>query len=149
MARGEAPIGCALFRGDGTLIASGYNQQNRTQNKVAHAEIVTFTAAAGKADLGARDLIMSATLEPCVMCTGAAMEAAVDTIVYALPAPADAGSQRVACPQSPESQIPRFVGGILSDESRELFKQFLKSDPRPEQAAFVKQLLNVTADNRG
>ena len=37
----------------------------------------------------ARDLVLASTLEPCVMCLGASMEAAVDTIVYALKAPAD------------------------------------------------------------
>jgi tRNA(adenine34) deaminase len=138
---GEAPIGCALYRGDGTLIATGHNQQNATQNKIAHAEVMTFTAAAGKVPLDARDLILASTLEPCVMCTGAAMEAAVETILYGLRAPADAGSHRVACPTSPESQMPRIVGGILAEESRALLREFLNGNPRPQQAAFVRQLL--------
>ena len=44
------------------------------------------------------------------MCTGAAMEAAVDVILFGLRAPADAGSSRVEPPQSPESQMPRIIG---------------------------------------
>lgn len=141
MSRGEAPIGCALARGDGTVITAAHNEQNRSQNKTAHAEIIAFARAAGKVPLDARDLIMASTLEPCVMCTGAAMESAVDTILYGLRAPADAGSQRIACPTSPESQMPRIVGGILADESRRLFEEFLETNPRPQQAQFVKQLL--------
>jgi tRNA(Arg) A34 adenosine deaminase TadA len=91
----------------------------------------------------AKDLILVSTLEPCVMCTGAAMEAAVDTIVYALRAPADNGSVRVRPPQSPESQMPRIVGEILAGESRELFEQFLKVAKNPKQRAFVEQLLKL------
>jgi tRNA(adenine34) deaminase len=144
MDAGEAPIGCILARGDAAIIAAGHNEQNRTQNKTAHAEIVAFARAAGHTPLDARDLIMVSTLEPCVMCTGAAMEAAVDTILYALPAPADSGTRRVACPTSPESQMPRIIGGTLESESRALFEEFLNRNPRPEQKQFAEQLLAMT-----
>jgi tRNA(adenine34) deaminase len=134
-----------LARGDGSVIARGFNELNRTQNKTAHAEMVTFARAAGKVPTDARDLILVSTLEPCVMCTGAAMEAAVDTIVYALKAPADSGTGRVSPPQSPESQMPRIVGDVLPDESRALFEQWL-ARPRnnPRQVKFVQQLLSLT-----
>ena len=81
------------------------------------------------------------------MCTGAAMEAAVDTIVFGLAAPADSGSRRVACPMSPESQMPRIVGGILANASRELFEEFLRSDPSPQQKEFAEQLLSLTSES--
>jgi tRNA(adenine34) deaminase len=142
---GEAPIGCVLARGDGTVLARGYNELNRRQDKTAHAEMVTFARAAGKAPTDARDLILVSTLEPCVMCTGAAMEAAVDTIVYALKAPADSGTGRVSPPQSPESQMPRIVGEVLADESRKLFQQWLaRPNNNPQQVKFVHQLLSLT-----
>src|SRR5690606_13411430 len=95
LACNDAPIGAALFDGDGNLLASAHNEMGSTGNKTAHAEIVAFARAAGKAPLGARDLLLMSTLEPCVMCTGAAMESAVDTIVYGLRAPADAGTSRI------------------------------------------------------
>jgi HAD superfamily hydrolase (TIGR01509 family) len=57
MNNGEAPIGAVLARGDGEIIARGYNEMNASQNKTAHAEIVTFARAAGKVPLDARDLI--------------------------------------------------------------------------------------------
>jgi beta-phosphoglucomutase-like phosphatase (HAD superfamily)/tRNA(Arg) A34 adenosine deaminase TadA len=138
---GEAPIGCVLARGDGTIIARGYNEMNATQNKAAHAEIVAFARAAGNVPLDAQDLILVSTLEPCVMCTGAAMEAAVDTIVYGLRAPADSGTGRVMPPQSPESQMPRIVGDVLAAESRALFERWLAQNADSPQATYVKQLL--------
>jgi len=127
------------------VIARGFNELNRTQNKTAHAEMVTFARAAGKVPTDARDLILVSTLEPCVMCTGAAMEAAVDTIVYALRAPADSGTGRVSPPQSPESQMPRIVGDVLAAESRKLFEQWLaRPGNNPQQVKFVRQLLSLT-----
>ncbi|HEX8235644.1 MAG TPA: HAD-IA family hydrolase [Abditibacteriaceae bacterium] len=144
MQNGEAPIGAVLARGDGEIVACGYNEMNASQNKTAHAEIVTFARAAGKVPLEARDLILVSTLEPCVMCTGAAMEAAVDTIVYALRAPADNGSTRVQPPHSPESQMPRIVGNVLAQESRALFEEWLQANDDTRQAGFVKQLLALT-----
>ncbi len=143
MAAGEAPIGCAIFDGEGRLVARGYNEMNRTKNKTSHAEIVTFAKAAGKLPIDARDFVLVSTLEPCVMCTGAAMEAAVDTIVYALQAPADAGSSRVRPPESPESQMPRIVGGVLADESRRLFERWMEAHGDEPQAAYVRQLLGL------
>lgn len=143
MAQGEAPIGCAIADGHGRLLARGWNTMNATQNKTAHAEIVTFAKIAGQVPLDARDLILASTLEPCVMCTGASMEAAVDTIVYALQAPADAGTGRVRPPESPESQMPRIVGNVLAAESRRLFERWLEANAGTPQAAYVEQLLGL------
>ena len=145
MLAGEAPIGCVLARGDGTIVARAFNAMNRTQNKTAHAEIMAFAAAAGLVPLAARDLLMVSTLEPCVMCTGAAMESAVATIVYALPAPADSGTRRVRPPESPESTMPHIVGHILARESRRLFERWLMDHGTSPQATYVRQLLALTA----
>jgi HAD superfamily hydrolase (TIGR01509 family) len=143
---GEVPIGALLARGDGSVVATGFNELNRTQNPAAHAEMVTFANAAGKFDPDARDLLLFSTLEPCVMCTGAAMECAVDTIVYALKAPADAGTARVRPPESPESTMPRIVGDVLAAQSRALFDLWLKKPGNnPKQVEFVEQLLALTA----
>ena len=48
MDAGEAPIGCVLARGDGTVIARAYNELNKTGDKTAHAEMATFACVAGK-----------------------------------------------------------------------------------------------------
>lgn len=144
MARGEVPIGSVLANGQGEIVARGWNQLNKTQCKTAHAEMQCFADSAGKVALDARDLILVSTLEPCVMCTGAAMESAVETIVYALEAPPDSGTARVSCPRSPESQMPRIIGGILRDESRTLFVDWLRDNEDADQAKFVRGLLDVT-----
>jgi tRNA(adenine34) deaminase len=141
---GEIPVGCVLANGRGEIIGRGYNLQNRTRERTAHGEMVVFRSVGGRIPDGSRDHILVSTLEPCVMCTGAAMEAAIDTIIYALEGPADGGTGRVLCPESPASQMPRIVGGVLRDESRELFVRFLEIAREPLQKAFTAQLLSLT-----
>jgi len=140
--RGEVPIGSIIARGDGTVIARGHNELNASETKTAHAEMVAFSRTGGKVPTDARDLILVSTLEPCVMCLGAAMEAAVDTILFGLCAPTDGGRSRVRPPVSPESQMPRILGNVLAEESRHLFQEFLRRSPsNPAQRLFVKELL--------
>jgi HAD superfamily hydrolase (TIGR01509 family) len=146
MNAGEVPIGCVLARGDGSIVAGGFNELNRTRNPAAHAEMVTLAKATGEIDPDARDLMLVSTLEPCVMCLGAAMESAVDTVIYALKAPADSGTGRVRPPESPESGMPRIVGDVLAQQSRTLFDLWLrKPGNNPKQVQFVEQLLALTA----
>jgi HAD superfamily hydrolase (TIGR01509 family) len=144
MEAGEVPIGAILANGEGKVIARAFNQMNATQMKTAHAEMMCFQDAAGKTPLDARDLILVSTLEPCVMCTGAAMEAAVETVVWGLEAPYDSGTQRVKAPLSPESQMPRLVPGVRRHESRDLLEQWLENNKSSGQSAFVEQLLAGT-----
>ncbi|MDQ3139025.1 MAG: HAD-IA family hydrolase [Gemmatimonadota bacterium] len=144
LARGEVPIGSVIARGDGTVVARGWNALRSTRDRTSHAEMVAFRDAAGRIPEDARDVVLVSTLEPCVMCTGAAMEAAVDTIVYGLPAPADSGTTRVRPPESPDSQLPRVVGGVLADECRALFHEWLRVNGNPSQRPFVEQLLALT-----
>lgn len=146
MAAGEAPIGCVIARGDGTVVARGWNEMNASGSKIAHAEIVTFGRLGDGVPLDARDLVMVSTLEPCVMCTGAAMVSAVDTILFGLRAPADSGSGRVRPPESPESQMPRIVGDVLARECRALFAEWYAEHEGEEQAKYVGQLLELTKD---
>ncbi len=139
---GEAPIGCVIADGNARVLARGHNELNKSQDKTAHAEMVAFRRLAGNVPVDARDLILVSTLEPCVMCLGASMEAAIDTIIYGMHAPMDGGRTRVRPPVSPESQMPRIVGDVLAEESRRLFEEFLASGKgHPQQITFVKQLL--------
>jgi HAD superfamily hydrolase (TIGR01509 family) len=141
MAAGEVPIGCVIADSAGTVVARAFNSMNGTQNKTAHAEMMAFAAAAGKIPLEAHDFILVSTLEPCVMCTGAAMESGVETVLYGLEAPFDGGTHRVSAPKSPESLMPRFVGPVLEEESRALLEEWLEKNSDGLQAEYVKQLL--------
>jgi tRNA(adenine34) deaminase len=153
MSEGEAPIGCVLALGSGSelrVVARGHNRVNALGRKNAHAEIIAFENAGSQngeppaLPLDAKEVILVSTLEPCVMCLGAAMESGVTQVLFGLEAPADNGTQRVKPPESPESSAPEIKGGILPAESRALFEKWLQGKEGTEQAKFVEQLLALT-----
>lgn len=142
MAADEVPVGSVLANGAGEIIGRGFNRINATRNLTAHAEMQAFADAAGRAPLDARDLILVSTLEPCVMCAGAAMETGIDTVIFGLEAPFDGGTHRISAPRSPNSSVPRFIGHVLEAEIRELLEAWLGKNRGAGQAVFVAQLLS-------
>jgi HAD superfamily hydrolase (TIGR01509 family) len=120
--RGAAPIGCVVADGAGILLATGRETAVLAKDRTAHAPLETLRRAAGRIAPGARDTILVSTVEPCAMCTAAAMEMSVDTILYGLPAPGDSGTCRLAPSENPRRRMPRIVGGIKADESRALWR---------------------------
>ncbi|MDX1547194.1 MAG: HAD-IA family hydrolase [Rhodothermales bacterium] len=136
--QGEVPIGAVLARTDGTVVASGFNEARRLKSPVAHAEMRVLQQAAGRLADDVTNLVLATTLEPCVMCLGAAMTARVDTVVYALPAPSNGGVDRCDPVETPGAVLPRLVGGVRRDESRALLHEWLVRHP---DDAFVRDLL--------
>ncbi|MBC7808486.1 MAG: nucleoside deaminase [Akkermansiaceae bacterium] len=158
VSEGEAPIGCVIAltgeNGTATIVARGHNRGNALKRKNAHAEIIAFENG-GSDDSGreptlpmdAEKVILVSTLEPCVMCLGAAMESGVTYVLFGMDAPADNGTKRVKPPESPESSNPYIEGGILAQECRELFEKWLHGKEGTEQAKFVEQLLALTHEH--
>jgi tRNA(Arg) A34 adenosine deaminase TadA len=147
LAAGEAPIGCVLLDADGAVIGAGHNAMRATGVVTAHAEMRAFEAAAHRVLPGVSYTMVS-TLEPCVMCMGAAMQAGVTTIVFGLRAPADEGTTRVDAPSSPNATAPMTIGEIGAEASRGLFREWLErhagDGSRSEQRKFSEQLLAAT-----
>ncbi len=146
---GEAPIGSVLIDERGAIIGRGHNTMRKSGIVTAHAEMNAF-AAAGPRVVPGEAIIMVSTLEPCVMCTGAAMQAGVTTIVFGMRAPADSGTSRVHPPESPNTTAPQVLGDVGADDSRALFLEWLDQhrgdESRVEQRRFIEQLLALTLD---
>jgi tRNA(adenine34) deaminase len=82
-AEGEVPVGCVIRGADGDELARSHNQREQLRDATAHAEVVAIRRAAKKA--GAWRLpgsTLYVTLEPCVMCAGALVQARVARVVY-------------------------------------------------------------------
>ena len=82
---GEVPIGAVLLdsRG-GTCLAEGMNQPISTHDPTAHAEIIALREGAKRAgNYRLPGAILYVTLEPCLMCFGALVQARVAEIIYA------------------------------------------------------------------
>lgn len=79
---GEVPIGAVLILGD-EIIARGHNRSIALSDPTAHAEILALRRGAEK--LGNYRLpgaTLYVTLEPCLMCAGAILQARLDRIVF-------------------------------------------------------------------
>ncbi len=118
---GELPIGSVLVDGTGRVVGRGHHAVRAAGNPTAHAALNAFADAAGRGALADPALVLVTTLEPGVIGLGAALEARVDTVVYALAAPENGGALRCRPANRPESPMPRLVGGIRAEASRELF----------------------------
>jgi len=135
---GEIPIGSVLVDGAGRVIGRGHNTARAAGTVTAHAEMNAFADAAGHDLRAERGLTLITTLEPCVMCLGAALEAQVDTVIYALGAPENGGLARCLPTDRPGSFMPRCIGGVGAAASRALLAQWQEQHGG---SGFVKRLL--------
>jgi tRNA(Arg) A34 adenosine deaminase TadA len=124
---GEVPIG-AVVVADGRVVAEGFNQPIRATDPTAHAEIVALrqaAAAAGNYRLTGSTLYV--TLEPCLMCVGAMVNARVATVVYGAAEPKwGALGSILDARQLRLSHRLEVIGGVLADECRQLVVDFFK-----------------------
>lgn len=80
--QGEVPIGAVVVAG-GRVIGRGHNLTERLNDVTAHAEMQAFTAAANY--VGGKYLrgcTLYVTIEPCIMCAGAAYWTQIDRVVF-------------------------------------------------------------------
>jgi len=84
---GEVPIGAILCLEE-RILARGFNQPIRASDPTAHAEIMALRKAArAVANYRLTGTTLYVTIEPCVMCVGASVNARVATIVDGAPEP--------------------------------------------------------------
>jgi tRNA(adenine34) deaminase len=147
LAEGECPVGCVvgLLHGkEVSVIARGHNRVKALGRRTAHAELITFENAGSALPVDSLDIVLISTLEPCIMCAAACMEAGVSEVVFGLHAPADCGSGRVKPPTSPQTRATIMMGGILAAESRALFEKYVCGREGTPEAAYGEQLLSLT-----
>ncbi|WP_312673638.1 nucleoside deaminase [Microbacterium sp.] len=83
-ATAEIPVGAVVLDADGRVVAEGRNTREATHDPTGHAEIEAIRAAAsarGSWNLDGCTLVV--TLEPCVMCAGAILQARIGRVVFA------------------------------------------------------------------
>lgn len=119
---GEEPIGAVAVIDD-AMVARDHDRSSMREDPTSHAVLLTLQATARK--LGNRrlgEITIFTTHEPCVMCTGALVEARVRSLVFALPDPVRgaAGSvvQLARDPALPHQLS--VVSGVRESEARRL-----------------------------
>jgi tRNA(adenine34) deaminase len=123
---GEVPIGAVVVQSDSVIARSG-NRTIRDGDPTAHAEIVVLREAARA--LGNHRLLdatIYVTLEPCIMCAGALIQARVARLVYGADDP-KGGAARTCFQLLAHSTLNHeiaFTPGILALESASLLQSF-------------------------
>ena len=129
LAAGEVPVGAVLV-GAGEVWARAYNRPIGLSDPTAHAEVLALRSAAAR--LGNYRLpgtTLYVTIEPCIMCVGALIQARVARLVFGAPDPK--GGACVSLYHLPED--PRLnhrlevTGGVREEECRELLQEFFKA----------------------
>lgn len=78
----EVPVGCIIVK-DGKVIAKSHNKREQKHSALAHAEILAIEKACKKVNAKFLDgATIYITLEPCLMCMGAIIQARISRIVY-------------------------------------------------------------------
>lgn len=122
---GEIPIGAVLVK-DGKILCATHNLCEQLHDATAHAERLAISEA-GKLTGSWRlsDCTLYVTLEPCPMCTGAAINARIGRIVYAAKDPrAGACESLVKLPAYPLESNPVCEGGLLEEEALAMLRSF-------------------------
>ena len=79
--KGEVPVGAVVVR-DGKVIAKAHNMRERKQHALAHAETLAISKACKKLrSWRLDDCTLYVTLQPCLMCAGAILNARIKTLV--------------------------------------------------------------------
>ncbi|MEK6598896.1 MAG: tRNA adenosine(34) deaminase TadA [Deltaproteobacteria bacterium] len=127
--KGEVPIG-AVIVSDNKIIARGHNLKESTADATAHAEIIAIKKASKK--LGRwrlTDSTIYVTLEPCLMCMGALIQARIERLVFGCydPKAGACGSLYNLSHDKRLNHRIKVTTGVMAGECGDGLKDFFKS----------------------
>jgi len=128
-AEGEVPVGCIIVS-DGKIIARSHNRRHAKKSVIDHAEIKAIEKASRKLNRWILDdCDLYSTLEPCMMCSGAIIQARIRRLVFAAKEPkfGCAGSLTNVFSDIVFNHNVEVVKGVLEEESSTLLKQFFQN----------------------
>jgi tRNA(adenine34) deaminase len=128
-AENEVPIG-AVAVADGQIVGAGHNRPIALGDPTAHAEILAIRGAASTLKTyRLTEVSIYVTLEPCVMCTGAMLNARIARVVYGA-RDDKAGALGSVYDIGRDGRLNhRFevIGGVMESECAELMREFFRA----------------------
>ncbi len=122
----EVPVGAVLVLND-EIIGKGYNQPVRLSDPTAHAEIIALREAALKLNnYRLPEACLYVTVEPCLMCLGAILQARIKTIVFGATALKYGALTLDKVNQQPGFKKIVLKSGVLKEECVNLLRTFFK-----------------------
>lgn len=125
-AHDDVPIGAVVVR-DGVVIARRHNEREVSGDPTAHAEVLALRdAATVVGHWRLLDCTLYVTLEPCVMCAGALVNARIGRVVYGATDPKAGAVESLyeVCADARLNHRPPVTRGVLADECGALLKSF-------------------------
>ena len=126
----EVPVGALVVAPSGEIIARAHNQPIRLNDPSAHAEILALRQAGNLvANYRLPGHVLYVTLEPCVMCVGAMVQARLAKVVYGVSDP-KGGAIESVYQIGVDGQLNHRLqakGGVLAEESRVLLQTFFEA----------------------
>jgi tRNA(adenine34) deaminase len=122
----DVPIGAVVVR-DGQVIAARHNERELTGDPTAHAEVLAIRDAANVVGhWRLLDCTLYVTLEPCVMCAGALVNARIGRVVFAATDPKAGAlvSLYEICSDARLNHRPPVMGGVRAAESSAMLRAF-------------------------
>ena len=133
--KNEVPVGAVLVY-EGEVLARAHNMPISLNDPTAHAEVMVLREAAlRKNNYRLPNTVLYVTVEPCLMCTGALMQARVKTVVFGTRDPKTGACGSFYDVPSTPGIVHKFgmVPGVLEKECREILQEFFKKR-RAEQS---------------
>ena len=129
-AEGEVPVGAVVAAPEGEIVASAHNQPVALNDPTAHAEILALRRAGtvcGNYRIEGSTLVV--TVEPCVMCMGAAFHARISRIIFGAfdPKWGAAGSLYNLAADDRLNHRIEIVPGVLATECLKVMQDFFRS----------------------
>jgi len=128
-AEGEVPVGAIAVAG-GQIVGSGHNQPIGLNDPTAHAEILAIRSAASHLKTYRLETVsIYVTLEPCVMCVGAIVNARIARVFYGA-RDEKAGALGSAYDIGRDGRLNhRFevIAGVMERECAEIMREFFRA----------------------
>ncbi|MGB2843338.1 MAG: tRNA adenosine(34) deaminase TadA [Candidatus Aminicenantaceae bacterium] len=125
LGKGEVPVGAVIISGN-KVLSRAFNEPIRRNDPTAHAEIIALRKACLKRrNYRLPDCDLYVTLEPCVMCIGAAVHARIRRLVFGAYDPKSGAVESVMnFPFEKMNHRIETKGGVLADECSRILKDF-------------------------
>ena len=144
--KGEMPISACVFFED-QVITKAYTSEKSDGRLLVHAELKALL----EADFlkysvpDRKKLQLYTTLEPCLMCYGAALSSFVGEIYFSLKAPEDGASSLVNFENFTSDymrfQKPSIRGGYGIERSKSLFEKYMNTIDSEYLRSFANQVI--------
>ncbi len=130
---GEVPIGAATVR-HGVVTSTRHTEELTQRRRLVHADLLALQDAdvpgLSIAERAATTLVI--TLEPCLLCIGAAMTFGVGHVHFALESPTDGGVRAAEAWTRHVGvvdgfSVPAISSGLRRDESLKLLREYVAS----------------------